>query len=297
MRRRLLQILLFLLLLFALDRGTAALLLRGLERYFGLGSPAEVLLVGHSHMMQGIDAARLQTGLHRPVAKYCREGVTLDDRRAMIEHFLHTHPHGNPDWVVLAVDPFMPGIEVLGRNSYKLFYPFLDDPAMRDHVRKQSSRSDFLLHLAVHTARYDDEMLNRALHGLLGLHRNHRTGTIPDDLLPQGIYTTVPAPQPMQTLRETVRSLTARGMRVLLLNLPVYRCYRDSAPAAFDANNALFADMAHAEPGVYYLDYNPLYSHRRELFYDLIHLNAHGQQIITDRLARDLAELMRHRDR
>ena len=35
-----------------------------------------------------------------------------------------------------------------------------------------------------------------------------------------------------------------------------------------------------------------LYSHRRELFYDLIHLNAQGQQLITERLARDLAELM-----
>ncbi|MGN0820638.1 MAG: hypothetical protein ACI4OX_02510 [Akkermansia sp.] len=54
MRRRLLQVLLFLLLLFVLDRSTAALLRVGLQRYFGLGMPAEVLLVGHSHMMQGL---------------------------------------------------------------------------------------------------------------------------------------------------------------------------------------------------------------------------------------------------
>lgn len=297
MRRRLLQVLFFLLLLFVLDRSTAALLRVGLQRYFGLGMPADVLLVGHSHMMQGVDAVRLQAGLHRPVAKYCREGVSVDDRRAMVEHFLHVHPNGKPDWVVLAVDPFMPGADVLGRNSYKLFYPFMDDPAMREHVRRQSSRADFLLHLLVHSSRYDDEMVNRALHGLLDLHRNHRTGIIPDELMTRGVYVTVPTPQPMQALRDTVRSLTSRGVRVLLLNLPVYRCFRDSSPESFDANNALFADLAHSEPGVYYLDYNPLYAHRRELFYDLIHLNVHGQQIITDRLVRDLTELMRSSDR
>src|SRR4030095_15251609 len=46
---------LLLVLFLALDRVAGSILLRGLERYYGMDVPAQVLCVGHSHTVLGID--------------------------------------------------------------------------------------------------------------------------------------------------------------------------------------------------------------------------------------------------
>ena len=60
----------------------------GLNRYFGLDSHSEVLLIGHSHLMLAVDKVNFEAGIGHSVSKYCREGVNVSDRYEMIRQYL-----------------------------------------------------------------------------------------------------------------------------------------------------------------------------------------------------------------
>ena len=72
-------------LVFIIDRFLAAFLKEGLSQYFGLNQSAEILSVGHSHSVLGIDKKSVENELGIIMAKYARSGANLRDRKAMIE--------------------------------------------------------------------------------------------------------------------------------------------------------------------------------------------------------------------
>jgi hypothetical protein len=94
LRRFLTRLALFVVVAFVFDRGIAGVLLQGLERYYGLNAPAEILLIGHSHTMLGVDHQLLAEELGAPVAKYARQGATLAERQVMIRQYLDRHAQG-----------------------------------------------------------------------------------------------------------------------------------------------------------------------------------------------------------
>jgi hypothetical protein len=55
--------------MFLIDHALSDVLLHGLDRYDGLDKKPEILCVGHSHTICGIDEMQLAKGIGRPVAK------------------------------------------------------------------------------------------------------------------------------------------------------------------------------------------------------------------------------------
>ncbi|WP_373940647.1 hypothetical protein OEG92_10310 [Polaribacter sejongensis] len=96
---------LFLLLLIVLDNGVNYFLLNGLYRYYGLYNDNEIALVGHSHLMLGIDKVQMEKKLDVKVSKYTREGVNIVERDLMIDQLLKSNQQLK--LVVYAVDAWM----------------------------------------------------------------------------------------------------------------------------------------------------------------------------------------------
>ena len=107
-----------------IDRIVNEFLEEGLNQYYGIGESNEIALVGHSHLMLGVDKIELGQALKLGVSKYTREGVNVSDRLIMINQLLDNNP--NLKTVIYGVDAWTFTGEGLSENSYKLFYPFMD---------------------------------------------------------------------------------------------------------------------------------------------------------------------------
>jgi hypothetical protein len=294
-RRFLLRLVLFLALLLAVDRGLATLLHAGLERYFGLHAPAEVLLIGHSHTMLGVDHELLARELELPVAKYARQGASLAERQVMIRQFFDRHP-GSTRVVIYDVEAALFNPAGLSANSYRLLLPFSDEPAVADFLHSQElPPMSRLVWRHLKASRFDEVTVGLAARGLLGDWRSFKTGVIDATRLKRltapGVYRPISFdPRQVELLRETIRNVRNQGATIVLAFYPTIDVYNRIEPARFSEARQLFAELAAEDPGVVYLEYLEGYAERHELFYDPIHLNREGQRMLTRHLAADLRD-------
>jgi hypothetical protein len=147
----------------------------GLRRYYGKDGKVDVLCIGHSRTVLGIDAEILSRATGLKVAKYAVNGANIVDRDAMIRQFLSEHPEVR--LIIYDVEASTFSSDGLSSNSYRLFLPFLDNPEMRAYLEKQSkSPSELMLKRIFRTARYDEVTFSLALRGLFGMNRNLKYG-------------------------------------------------------------------------------------------------------------------------
>ena len=104
--RNLLRLIGFLLLFIVFDLVLSIFLLKGIDRFYGLKSNADVLMLGHSHLMLAIDKQLLEESSGLKVAKYTREGVNMADRRVMAQQYFSTCS-AKPEIVILSIDPWL----------------------------------------------------------------------------------------------------------------------------------------------------------------------------------------------
>ena len=296
-QRRLGRIALFIVVLLGVDFAIGTLLSRGLERYFGLDVGTEILLVGHSHTVLGVDKERLEalTGLR--VAKYAREGANMADREVMIKHYLERHPD-SVRFVVFGVDAHSFTAAGLSQNSYQLFLPFMADPTVRDFLAAQDTISglEWWLRRVLHTARFNETTLALAVRGLQGNWRNYKWGQVDltrlEKQIAQGDFRRIAFNADELAHFEAVREfLRARGIALILVYYPTVDVFNRAEPERFAEAVARLAGFANPDQGVWLLDYNADYAARHELFFDPVHLNVAGQAVITERLAQDLIAL------
>lgn len=88
--KKLYKILIAIAVFFFLDFAISSLLKEGLNKGFGLRQESEILIVGHSHMMMGVDRDKLEKGLKCKISKYTRTGVSLPERYLMTQQYLNS---------------------------------------------------------------------------------------------------------------------------------------------------------------------------------------------------------------
>ena len=290
----LLKSIFFLIVLFIGDRTLAYGLNRGLETYFGLDVPAQVLVVGHSHSVLGIDHLALDQRLGVTVAKYARQGANLRDRLTMIRHYLSVQPD-SVRVIVYDVDAHTFNTAGLSANSYRLFFPFMTNELVREHIIEAGAAWDErLLRDLLHSSRYSEVTLALAARGLAGKWQNLKWGTLNVDRLRRqiadgDIRPIKFDPDAIALFEETLRTAEEHGIRVLLAYIPTVDILNEVDPENYQRAVATFESYAAATDFVTFVNFNPQYSHRHELFYDPIHLNAKGQSVVT----KDLAEYIR----
>ncbi len=286
----------FLLILFqAGDFALFSLLKNGMDHYYGMDEQAEVLCIGHSHTVLGIDAERLERKLNVPVAKYATAGANTLDRLWMLRQFTEEHP--TVKTVVYDVDPRLFDSEGLSSASYTLFLPYIGNDDIAKYIQQEATWQEYYTSRLVRTARFRDQTINIALRGLLGKIENKKNSLIRIEDYTNYLEREKKRkirinPESLQCFQNSIDYLTKKGIKVILVFLPVIDLLNDIDPINQDRVVSIFMKAATDNTNVYFLNYNQDYQHDYKLFYDLRHLNKEGNIIVSDRLIMDLQDLL-----
>lgn len=271
-------------------------MMKGVNNYYGLNQHSEILLIGHSHLMLAVDKKRMENELGRKTSKYCREGVNVTDRKMMVEHFLHSGCADSLKCVLYGVDLATFTGDGLSQNSYKLFYPFIDNGYVDRYISQQSGVADYWLHKILKTTRFNDDGLkNSVVRGWLNNWDNFKSNIIDIERykkrLNDGDERHIQMNENLITqFKETIGMLTERGIRVILVNTPTVDLLNQFEPEKYQQIMQWFRNFADENDNVDFIDFNPEYSSDYSIFSDRLHLNYKGQQIITDRLVEYLTD-------
>lgn len=276
----------FLFLLLLLDFATSLFLEKGIDRFYGLGSKSDVLLVGHSHLMLAVDKGLFEDRTGMRMAKYTREGVNVADRHLMLgQYFREKTP--NCRLIVYGIDPWLFTGKGLSANSYKLFYPFMDDRDVDAYIRLHAAnRFDYFSHKFFRSCRFNTTLINAALRGYLGNWSNLKIGRL-DTLqlrkdIEAGNYRKVSFDRDnIEIFKKTLPFLSTHAERVILLNTPVSGVLLGAVRRDYDRAMQLIREMASPYPNVHVVNLSSAFEGKPELFYDPIHMNPEGQKQVT----------------
>lgn len=289
------KVILFILLIFALDYAISSVLLTGINRFYGLTQHSKILLVGHSHLMLATKKEELEKQTKFPVSKYTREGVSVADRYVMVKQFLSSPYSDSLQIVIYGVDAYSFTTSGLSENSYTLFYPFMENNVMDSYIYENvQNKYDYWIHKLFKTSRYSELLLNAAGRGWLSNWSNLKFGEVNVEKVKKEVTNKkqrkiVINPQAIATFKETLELITKRGIKIILLNTPLIDILNDAEPKQYREVTSIFENLATNNALIEYWDYNqPPYSTDYSLFFDPIHLNPKGQQVITEKIIKQL---------
>ena len=276
------------------------ILLSGLNQFYGLTQHSDILLIGHSHLMLAVNKEQLENGSEMKVSKYTREGVNVFDRYYMIKQFLDSKYSDSLKIVFYGVDQFTFVQSGLSENSHKLFYPFIGNPIIAQFIKaNESNRIDFYKYKFFPLTRYSDVLINASLRGWRRDFANYKSGTMDVEAYRQHIANNdtqfdrdlqIDA-ELLARFEESINKITERGIKVILINTPIIDILNDSDPENYQAVMQIYTDFVAANELVEYWDLNPDFSNNYSLFYDPIHLNPKGQEMVTEELIERLKRL------
>ena len=297
-RKLLLKAIIFAFLLFCTDQMISMVCRRGLDDYYTLAQPAEILCVGHSQTVLGIDKVRIEREMGVKVAKFALEGANTADRLAMIRYYFARQPD-SVQAVVYDVSAYTFTGEGLSSNSYRLLFPFMENAEVREFVRKNChSWSEYWLRVLFRTTRYNEDSLALATRGYLSYWGNLKMGTIDIERLKNdlqhGRFRRIKFDKAnIQVFEDTIAFVRKHGIPMVLVFMPTVDLLNQAEPEEYRLAVEKLRGYAARDKGVIFLDYNRDYEHQHSLFYDQIHLNADGQRVVTDRLIADLRRIIK----
>ncbi len=276
-----------LLFFFVLDLAAGKFLETGLEKYYGLYTNAQVALVGHSHLMLGVDKEKLEKGIGISVAKYTREGVNVQDRKIMVEQLVDSNKEVST--LIYGVDAWSFTSEGLSKNSYSQFYPFLYASKIKEFIRNNASKTDYWTKRLIKTSRFDETLLSSAIRGHLGKWTNLKYGTVNIENLQRSIgkeeFRKIKNDaKSIEEFQKTMEIAIENNIEVILLYVPTIDLLQTAQPREFNRTIAIFEKIAAENKGITFLNWQSPWSENYELFYDPIHLNPKGQRVVTDSL-------------
>jgi len=267
---------------------------QGIDKYYGLKQDSKILLIGHSHLMLATDKEQMEKDLKVKVSKYCREGVNVGDKDIMIKHFVNSKNSDSLKLVLYGVDLYTFTGEGLSKNSYKLFYPFLDNKFVDEYVKSQTSPFDYWERKIFKSYRFNnDGIINSAFRGWLNNWENFKSNTININAYKRFLATGQERhiqmnPFLIKKFDESVTFLTNKGIKVILVNTPTLDILNQREPEAYENIILWFKKYAEKNSLVEFWDFNPKYQADYSIFSDRLHMNKKGQFIIskeiTDRI-------------
>lgn len=280
-----------------IDNAVGYVMTKGIKHNYGLDQHSEILLIGHSHLMLATDKEQLEQETGMKVSKYCREGVNVSDKKAMIEHFFNSGYADSLRFVLYGVDLATFTGEGLSKNSYTLFYPFMDNESVDKYIKSHASSSDYWLHKIIKSTRFnDDGVKNSAARGWLNNWSNLKSNTIDVGSYRKQLENGDERHIKMNSelilqFEESIRMMTNRGIKVILVNTPTLDLLNDFEPDKYSAIINWYNDYVSKNPMVEFWDFNPDYASDHSIFSDRLHLNVKGQKIITKELVKRINDL------
>ena len=269
-------------------------LLTGLRKGYGLDQNSEIFVVGHSHMMMGVDKKELEEQLGCKISKYTRSGVTIDQRKMMTEQFLQSGYASNLKIALVGVDCFTLSEGGISANSHTLFYPFMDDMNIDRYIYDNTSMMEYYQHKIIRLTRYSDDLINASLRGWIGDDANYKKDTIDMNLYylqREKWKSKIELRSELKSILENlITELTRKGVHVYLINTPTLGDNNHIYPDKYDAVIGYYNSLDSVNEMVTFIDFNPIYEYNYKVFSDPLHLNVQGQRIITDSIAKKIKE-------
>jgi len=289
----LIRVVIALLVYLLLDFVGSEILLTGLDKGFGLNQQSKIFVVGHSHMMMGIDRYELENGLHTKVSKYTRTGVSLPERYLMTGQYLRSGYADSLKVALVGVDCFTFVEGGISTNCYTLFYPFYGDSAVNHYLKDNAKPLEYWQHRIFRLSRYSDDLINSSFRGWMNDDKNYKTNEIDlDDFHKQRSKWKSDIsfnPKLMSLLNKMITELNQKGVKVYLVNTPTLDEINRVDSAKFDSVMNYYRTLAQQNEMVDFLDFSH-YEHDYSIFFDPLHLNVKGQKIVTDSLIEVLSK-------
>lgn len=279
------------------DRAIGMFLLSGIKAYYGLDKAAEILCIGHSQTVLGIDKIELEKRLGMRVAKYAVEGANTADRLVMLRHYLSAQPK-SVRAVLMGVDAHLFSSAGLSSASYTLLFPFIDNPEVRPYIKANcKSGFEYDLRRILMAPRFGEMPLSLAVRGYTKNWSNLKFGqvNIPNlqKEIGEGRFRRIAFDADnIRLFEQTLRYARERDIRVVLVYIPTVDVLNNAEPELQRKAISIFESYAASDSGIVFLNYNRDYEERHELFFDSIHLNPQGRDIVTNRLALDLRQVL-----
>lgn len=298
MKTFLIKLIIFIALVFTIDRGLNFFLKEGMYRYFGLDKSAEVLLIGHSHTVLGIDKEIIEDKLNINVAKYARAGANLLDRKLMIQQYFKLYP-SSAKIVIYDVNAHLFTKGGLSRNSYQLFYPFMDMKVVNNYILEANPAWDELIIRNIFkTSRYSEMFIAQSMRGWLKKWTNFKKGTVDIERLKKEISSGLSRKiefyeKSISLFKETLELIKEEGATVVLAYIPTVDILNESEPLKYKQTIEFFEQIAKDDKNIYFFNYNEKFSHQHDLFFDPVHLNPKGQKIVTEKIIENIEPILR----
>ncbi len=277
------RLIVFTVLFFLIDFAIAATLLTGLNKYFGLNSNAKILVNGSSMSLAGFNKTKIETATNKSVAFYSRNGVSLEDRKTMLEHYFNTTTQ-KTDVVVLEVNPLLFSKRFTAANVYMLFLPFMDDPAMDKFIKSKTTFKDYCVRKLIRTSRYNLDLFSLSLKGYMGIYENKKTQVLDANAL-NGLKSKVNSvpvefnSDKVALFKRTIALVENHSKKIILVNMPIFDSkMRTFKPEEYQVFLSFIKEFTTNHQNISFLDLNqPEITTNPNLFSDPLHVNVEGQ--------------------
>ncbi|MCU4173886.1 hypothetical protein [Carboxylicivirga sp. N1Y90] len=282
---------------FIIDFGLSTVLLRGLNKYYGLEKQTEVLFNGSSMFMSGFDRNVVENKTGLTVSNYSHEGVSIRERLEMIKQVYHKHPEGF-ETVVFELSPVIfSGVET-SANVYTAFFPFMDDESINVYIKEFATTREYYIRKIVRTSRFDSRLIVNIIKGYLGKFQNVKTSQlhsrIDEELkASEGAVNIYMKESNIAIFKEAIDLIISKNSKVILVNMPVY----NAKLRTFNVNdykefNDFLETYSLSNSQISYLNMNvDSIISERKYFSDPLHINNYGQKVLNSIVSEELNKI------
>lgn len=272
------------------DYCISSYLLKGINKYFGLDSPPEILINGSSMILASFDKTEVENITNKNVALYSRPGVSLADRSVMIEHFFQLFPN-NVEVVIFEVNPLIFSKKFSSENVYTLFYPYIDNPAVDTFIQSRADIKEYYSHKYIRSVRYDIQLIKSSINGYLNRYSNIKTLTLDTNSL-EGLRANQNSVEiefdveKVKLFERTIGLIQEQGAEILLFNMPMYTLkFKTFISSDYDRYIAYFKSYSSNNENVRFIDLNsPSFNIESKYFSDPLHLNNKGEKVLSKKI-------------
>jgi len=284
------------LLFFILDFLISIILINGLDKYYGFSKQANVLISGSSMAMSGFNREEIENLTNMKIATYTHEGVSVDERLAMIDHFFLEYPN-SVKTVVYEVNPYIFSGSRTSENVYTIFYPYMDNKTIDKFVKERAPLKDYYLNKIIRTKRFDSRLMRLVFIGYLGKYDNLKTGVVDSAMLVPLIAQKGTRPVRMNPVKKdvfenTMDLIRANNANIILVMMPMYYAKLET----FDENGfqnlcKYFETYSLTTEHVRFINLNSESMIKNRQYYsDPLHFNVFGQKQITGLISSYIVE-------
>lgn len=286
------RLVVFLLAFFIIDLATSAVMLKGLNKFYGFHGKPTILINGSSMSLSGFNKSEIEKQLQTRVAIYAKEGVGVEDRHAMLQQFF-TNRSQAVQTVIYELNPLLFSKTLTAANVYTIFYPFMDNEAIDSYIKSRASAKEYYAHKFFRASRFDALTINLAVKGYLNKYENFKTNAIDPrtayfNEADSGKVKVEMSTDKVSVFERSLKLIKDNNARVVLVMMPIY--YQKKATfdsISYQRLDQYFHGLSGEGTDVSYLDLNSPDITRNALLYsDVLHLNRDGQHSVTAAIVR-----------